>query len=68
VRFVFPRLDQAVIADRLKHRHDHFMPPALLASQFTTLESPGVDEPVVVVDGRLSTMEQVESTLAQLRS
>jgi gluconokinase len=43
------------------------MPAALLASQFATLEPPGADEPVIAVDGRLSTQEQVEATLAQLR-
>ena len=29
-----------LIAERMKHRKDHFMPPALLQSQFRTLEEP----------------------------
>jgi len=31
---------QALIAERLKFRNDHFMSPALLSSQFETLEVP----------------------------
>jgi len=31
-------------------RAGHFMPPALLDSQFATLEPPGVDEAAVTVD------------------
>ena len=30
----------AVIRERLRARHGHFMPPALLASQLGTLEEP----------------------------
>ncbi|MGH6958704.1 MAG: gluconokinase, partial [Caulobacteraceae bacterium] len=40
VRFVFIRLDEATIAERLAHRRGHFMPPSLLASQFDALEPP----------------------------
>ncbi len=39
-----------VIADRLAHRSGHFMPPALLDSQFDTLEPLAADEPGVAVD------------------
>jgi gluconate kinase len=34
----------------MKARKDHFMPPALLDSQFDTLEEPGPDEHPIVVD------------------
>ena len=34
----------------MAERHDHFMPPALLDSQFATLEEPGPDEHPIVVD------------------
>lgn len=42
----FLHLDGAreVIAARMAARPGHFMPPALLDSQFTTLEPPGPDE------------------------
>lgn len=39
-----------VIAERLNNRAGHFMPPALLESQFAALEVPTADEAVVSVD------------------
>jgi gluconokinase len=44
VRFVFLDGDAATLAQRLRARTDHYMPPALLASQLATLEPPGPDE------------------------
>lgn len=44
VRFVFLDGDRALIAERLDRRAGHFMPPALLDSQFATLEAPTPDE------------------------
>ena len=38
------------IGQRLSSRLDHFMPPALLDTQIATLEPPGPDENVLVVD------------------
>jgi gluconokinase/shikimate kinase len=38
------------IAHRLVARHGHFMPPALLDSQFAILEPPGPDENAITVD------------------
>lgn len=40
VRFVHLTGSQTLIAERLKNRRGHFMPPALLASQFAILEPP----------------------------
>lgn len=34
----------------MQARRDHFMPPALLASQFAALEPPGADEQAITVD------------------
>lgn len=48
VRFVHLAGARAVIAARQAARRDHFMPPALLDSQFATLEPPGADEADVV--------------------
>jgi len=38
------------ILKRLQARRDHFMPPALLDSQFAALEPPGADEQAITVD------------------
>ena len=44
VRLVFLEGDFDVIEARLKARKGHFMPPALLQSQFAALEQPDADE------------------------
>jgi gluconokinase len=50
VRLVHLAGEKAVIAARMAARKGHFMPTALLDSQFATLEPPGADENPIVVD------------------
>jgi carbohydrate kinase (thermoresistant glucokinase family) len=50
VRLVYLRGSQALIAERMKARKGHFMPPALLDSQFRTLEEPGPGENPITVE------------------
>jgi len=49
VRLVYLKGEFDLIAARLKARKDHFMPPALLKSQFDALEEPGADERAITV-------------------
>ena len=49
VRIVFLNGSQALIANRLAERKNHFMPPGLLDSQFKTLEPPQADENPITV-------------------
>ncbi|MGW7419243.1 gluconokinase [Streptomyces sp. NPDC054813] len=48
--FVHLTGDRRLIEDRMSHRQGHFMPTALLDSQFATLEPLQADEPGVAVD------------------
>ncbi|MER6347505.1 gluconokinase [Streptomyces sp. NPDC001595] len=48
--FVHLAGDRALIEDRMSHRQGHFMPTALLDSQFATLEPLQADEAGVRVD------------------
>jgi gluconokinase len=50
VRLVFLRGSRGLIAGRLAARKGHFMPPALLDSQFAALEEPGPGERPIVAD------------------
>jgi len=50
VVFLYLRGARDVIAGRMKTRQGHFMPPALLDSQFAALEPPAPDEHAVEVD------------------
>jgi carbohydrate kinase (thermoresistant glucokinase family) len=49
VRLVYLKGDAALIGQRAARRCGHFMPVALLPSQFDTLEEPGADEDPIVV-------------------
>lgn len=49
VVLVYLRGSQELIGERMAARHGHFMPPALLDSQFATLQEPGPDEHPIVV-------------------
>ena len=50
VTFVYLRGDRDEISRRLAARQGHFMPAALLDSQFADLEPPGPDERALTVD------------------
>jgi gluconokinase len=49
VRLVYLKGSEALIARRIAARHEHFMPPSLLHSQFTALEEPDRQENPIVV-------------------
>ena len=50
VALIYLKGDKGLIGERLSARVGHFMPPALLDSQFHTLEEPGRDENPHVID------------------
>ncbi|MGE5202614.1 MAG: gluconokinase [Acidobacteriota bacterium] len=50
IRFVFLAGEEALIRNRLERRRGHFMPSALLATQFAALEPPTPAENAVAVD------------------
>jgi carbohydrate kinase (thermoresistant glucokinase family) len=66
VRLVYLRGDKSLIAERMARRRGHFMPPALLDSQFATLEEPGADENPVVLDIRHTPDELARQVAALL--
>jgi carbohydrate kinase (thermoresistant glucokinase family) len=49
VRLVYLKGDEELIARRIATRHEHFIPPTLLHSQFEALEEPGPEENPIVV-------------------
>ena len=50
VRFVFLCATRARVAEQLQQRRGHFMPAALLDSQFADLEEPQPEEHALIVD------------------
>ena len=65
--FVYLKGSKAVIAARVANRHGHFMPPALLDSQFATLEEPAPDEHAIVVDIDQPVDRQVDQVIVGRR-
>ena len=50
VQLVYLKGSLDLIRSRLAARHEHFMPAALLESQFATLQEPTPDEHAIVID------------------
>jgi gluconokinase len=66
VVFVHLTGDRELIEDRMAHRHGHFMPTALLDSQFATLQPLEADEAGVAVDVTGSPEQIAERAVAAL--
>jgi carbohydrate kinase (thermoresistant glucokinase family) len=66
VRLVYLKGDETLIARRIAARHEHFMPQALLDSQFEALEEPGPDENPVTVSIEPKPSEIVKRILSSL--
>lgn len=67
VALVYLRGSRELIGQRMAARQHHFMPPALLDSQFATLEEPGADENPLVVQVEASKEAIVEQVVRELR-
>ncbi len=65
VRFLHLAGSRDVIAARMANRPGHFMPAALLDSQFAALEPPGPDEDAVTVDIDQSIAAVIAALLAK---
>ncbi|MFM2423122.1 MAG: hypothetical protein RL291_1652 [Pseudomonadota bacterium] len=66
VRIVHLHAEKSLIADRMGRRKGHFMPPALLDSQFAALEAPEHDERVVSINVAMPPQRCVERILQVL--
>ena len=69
VHFVFLQGSRDVIGRRMARRRDHFMPPALLDSQFATLEPPNGERnaTTVPIDRRFRDVVEAAKRLVQRR-
>lgn len=67
IRFVYLDLDPAAAEQRAAARHDHFMGPGMIASQFEALERPADDEhDVLTVDATVDVDTIVSTVLVRL--
>lgn len=68
VRLVYLRGDRELIGERLATRRGHFMPAALLQSQFDELQEPGPDENPITVSVAAEPEAVAARVLAELPS
>ena len=66
VIFIHLTGDRDLLAARLAARHGHFMPPALLDSQFTALEPPAPDERAITVDIAADPASEADEIISRL--
>jgi len=66
VRLIYLKGDETLIARRIAHRHEHFMPRSLLHSQFEELEEPADDEYPITVSIEPHPREIVERILSAM--
>jgi gluconokinase len=67
VQLVYLKGSKELIAERMARRHGHFMPTALLDSQFATLEEPRGDERPIVVNVAMPPNRIIERVLTLSR-
>ncbi len=68
VRLVYLKGSEELISRRIATRHEHFMPPGLLHSQFLALEEPGADEKAITVSVEPPPREIVTQILSALNA
>jgi len=68
VVLVYLKGSRELIHQRMAARHEHFMPVALLDSQFKILEEPGPDERPIVVDVASSPAAIVATIVRELEN
>jgi gluconokinase len=66
VRFVYLKGPYELIAQRLSARRGHYMPLALLRSQFDTLEEPGSDEDPIILSIERSPAQITDAILREV--
>lgn len=65
IRLVYLKGSKQLISDRMARRKNHFMPTALLESQFATLEEPGPAEKPIVVNVALPPNRLAEQIISR---
>jgi gluconokinase len=65
LQFIYLRGPRAVIVERIAQRRGHFMPPALLDSQFDALQVPSPEEQAWVIDIAKSPDEIIAALMAR---
>lgn len=66
VWFLYLKVPEAMLKERLAHRSHHYMPSSLLPTQLRTLEEPGPDEQALTVVAHATVEETLQAVLERL--
>ncbi|NHO31800.1 gluconokinase [Acetobacter fallax] len=66
--FLFLKVPQDILANRMMQRKDHYMPPSLLGSQLEALELPGPDEHAIELEMSETPAGEVAHALEALKA
>ncbi|WP_419728212.1 gluconokinase [Lichenicola sp.] len=67
VWFLYLKVPESVLHERLEHRPHHYMPSSLLPTQLATFEEPGPDEQVVEVVEHDTIAGTIEAVIARIQ-
>ena len=68
IKFLFLKVDEEEVAERLENREGHFMPKSLIHSQIETLESPKENEnDILIIDASKNASEVLEECLKKIK-
>ncbi|MEM9378086.1 MAG: gluconokinase, GntK/IdnK-type [Pseudomonadota bacterium] len=62
------RIDPKIAADRARHRPDHFMPAALIESQFEAMQCPDHEPRTQIIDANLPIQQVLDSAIDAVRT
>ncbi len=65
--FLYLKVSEEVLSERLDARRGHYMPPSLLPSQLATLEEPTPEEPALIVPVERTVEATVADVIAALQ-
>ncbi len=65
--FLYLKVSEQVLQERLARRRGHYMPASLLSSQLSILETPTEDEPALIVPVERTIEETVADAIAGLK-
>lgn len=68
IKFLFLKVGEEEVAERLENREGHFMPKSLIHSQIETLESPKENEnDILIIDASKNASEVLEECLKKIK-
>jgi gluconokinase len=66
IKFLFLKVSEKEVSNRLEHREGHFMPSSSLHSQMETLDIPQYENDVIIIDAFKESEKVLEDCILKL--